>query len=87
MTMARLVAWFIELRNRFNEPRLPKVSTIYVLNRVGDLAPCKSSSTLFISIHTKLYEGALAQFENFWCHFPYSYCNNRKHAASKPCRC
>jgi len=33
------MAWFIELRNRFNEPRLPKVSTIYVLNRVGDLAP------------------------------------------------
>ena len=39
MTMARLMAWFIELRNRFNEPRLPKASTIYVLNRVGDLAP------------------------------------------------
>jgi len=23
-------------------------------------------------LHTKLYGGAVAQFENFWCQFPYS---------------
>ncbi len=35
--MARLVAWFIELRYRFNEPRVPKVSTLIItqLKRVG----------------------------------------------------
>ena len=31
------MTWFIELRNRFNESRLFKTSTIYVLNRIDDL--------------------------------------------------
>ncbi len=35
--MTRLMTWFIELQNRFNESRLSKTSTIYVLNRVDDL--------------------------------------------------
>ncbi len=35
--MTRLMTWFIELRNRFNESRLSKISTIYVLNWVDDL--------------------------------------------------
>ncbi len=35
--MTRLMTWFIELQNRFNESRLFKTSTIYVLNRVDDL--------------------------------------------------
>ncbi len=35
--MTRLMTWFIELQNRFNESRLFKISTIYVLNQVDDL--------------------------------------------------
>ncbi len=35
--MTRLMTWFIELQNRFNESRLFKTSTIYVLNWVNDL--------------------------------------------------
>ncbi len=35
--MIRLMTWFIELRNRFNESRLFKTSTIYVLNQVDNL--------------------------------------------------
>ncbi len=33
----RLMTWFIELQNRFNESRLFKILTIYVLNWVNDL--------------------------------------------------
>ncbi len=35
--MTRLITWFIELQNRFNESRLFKTSMIYVLNWVDDL--------------------------------------------------
>ena len=35
--MTRLMTWFIELRNRFNELRLSKILTIYVLNWSDDL--------------------------------------------------
>ncbi len=35
--MIRLMTWFIELQNRFNELRLFKISMIYVLNWVDDL--------------------------------------------------
>ncbi len=35
--MTKLMTWFIELQNRFNELRLFKISTIYVLNWVNDL--------------------------------------------------
>ncbi len=35
--MIRLITWFIELQNRFNELRLFKISMIYVLNWVDDL--------------------------------------------------
>ncbi len=35
--MIRLMTWFIELQNRFNESRLSKILMIYVLNRVDDL--------------------------------------------------
>ncbi len=35
--MTRLITWFIELQNRFNESRLFKTSTIHVLNEVDDL--------------------------------------------------
>ena len=35
--MTKLMTWFIELQNRFNELRLFKISMIYVLNQVDDL--------------------------------------------------
>ncbi len=35
--MIKLMTWFIELQNRFNELRLFKISMIYVLNQVDDL--------------------------------------------------
>ena len=35
--MIKLMTWFIELQNKFNELRLFKTSTIYVLNWVDDL--------------------------------------------------
>ncbi len=35
--MTRLMTWFIELQNRFNESRLFKILMIYVLNWVDDL--------------------------------------------------
>ncbi len=35
--MIKLMTWFIELQNEFNELRLFKILTIYVLNQVDDL--------------------------------------------------
>ncbi len=35
--MIRLMTWFIKLQNKFNESRLFKISTIYVLNQIDDL--------------------------------------------------
>ncbi len=35
--MIKLMTWFIELQNRFNELKLFKISTIYVLNQIDDL--------------------------------------------------
>ncbi len=35
--MIKLMTWFIELQNEFNESKLFKISTIYVLNWVDDL--------------------------------------------------
>ncbi len=35
--MIKLMTWFIDLQNRFNESRLFKISMIYVLNWVDDL--------------------------------------------------
>jgi len=35
--MTRLMTWFIELQNRFNESRLFKISMIYILNQIDDL--------------------------------------------------
>ncbi len=35
--MIKLMTWFIELQNEFNESKLFKISTIYVLNWVNDL--------------------------------------------------
>ena len=35
--MTRLMIWFIELQNRFNESRLFKILMIYVLNQIDDL--------------------------------------------------
>ncbi len=35
--MIKLMTWFIELQNRFNESRLFKISMIYILNWVDDL--------------------------------------------------
>ncbi len=37
MMMIKLMTWFIELQNKFNESRLFKISTIYILNWVDDL--------------------------------------------------
>ncbi len=42
--MTRLMTWFIELQNKFNESRLFKISTIYVLNWVDDLTSWQDSS-------------------------------------------
>ncbi len=44
MMMTKLMTWFIELQNRFNESRLFKISTIYVLNQVDDLTSWQSYS-------------------------------------------
>ena len=41
--MTRLITWFIELQNRFNESRLFKISMIYVLNWVNDLTSWQSN--------------------------------------------
>ncbi len=35
--MTKLMTWFIELQNRFNESRLFKILIIYVSNQVDDL--------------------------------------------------
>ncbi len=35
--MIRLMTWFIKLQNRFNELKLFKILTIYVLNWVDNL--------------------------------------------------
>ncbi len=35
--MTKLMTWFIELQNRFNESRLFKTLTIYVLNQINNL--------------------------------------------------
>ncbi len=35
--MIKLMTWFIELQNRFNELRLFKTLMIYVLNQIDDL--------------------------------------------------
>ncbi len=35
--MTRLMTWFIELQNRFNESKLFKILMIYVLNQIDDL--------------------------------------------------
>ncbi len=35
--MIKLMIWFIELQNRFNESKLFKILMIYVLNWVNDL--------------------------------------------------
>ncbi len=35
--MIKLMTWFIELQNKFNESRLFKILTIYVLNWIDDL--------------------------------------------------
>ncbi len=35
--MIRLMTWFIKLQNRFNESKLFKILTIYVLNWVDNL--------------------------------------------------
>ena len=35
--MIQLMTWFIELQNRFNESKLFKTSTIYVLNQINNL--------------------------------------------------
>ena len=40
--MTRLMTWFIELWNEFNELRLFKISMIYVLNWVDDLTSWQS---------------------------------------------
>ena len=45
--MTKLMTWFIELRNRFNELRLSKTSTIYVLNRVDDLTSWQKERMFF----------------------------------------
>ncbi len=43
--MTKLMTWFIELQNEFNESSLFKISTIYVLNQVDDLTSWQREST------------------------------------------
>ena len=45
----KLMTWFIELQNRFNESRLFKISTIYVLNWVDDLTSWQYLTVLITS--------------------------------------
>ncbi len=35
--MIKLMTWFIELQNKFNELKLFKTSMIYVLNQINNL--------------------------------------------------
>ncbi len=48
--MTKLMTWFIELRNRFNELRLSKISMIYVLNWIDDLTSWQDSIQVRILI-------------------------------------
>ncbi len=48
--MTKLITWFIELQNRFNESRLFKILMIYVLNRVNDLTSWHWLSFKFFKI-------------------------------------
>ncbi len=41
--MTKLMTWFIELQNRFNELKLFKILMIYVLNWVDDLISWQTS--------------------------------------------
>ncbi len=48
--MTRLITWFIELQNRFNESRLSKILMIYVLNWVNNLTSWQCATHLFCII-------------------------------------
>ncbi len=55
--MTKLMTWFIELQNRFNESRLFKTSMIYVLNWVDDLTSwqCWINRFLLFDLYTSSY--------------------------------
>ncbi len=53
--MTRLMIWFIELQNRFNELRLFKILTIYVLNWVDDLTSWHLSTLMLLFIALSLF--------------------------------
>ena len=52
--MTKLMTWFIELQNRFNELRLFKTLMIYVLNWVDDLTSWQYISSCLLISETKL---------------------------------
>ncbi len=53
--MTRLMTWFIELQNRFNESKLFKTLMIYVLNWVDNLTSWHSD-IMFCKIEMSLFQ-------------------------------
>ncbi len=58
--MTKLMTWFIELRNRFNELRLSKISMIYVLNWIDDLTSWQDS------IQVRILKSSIQAESEFW---------------------
>ncbi len=58
--MTRLMTWFIEVQNRFNESRLFKISTIYVLNWVDDLTSWYLLSSFMQMKQLKLWDDEIS---------------------------
>ncbi len=54
--MIRLITWFIELQNEFNELRLFKISMIYVLNWIDDLTSWYISSASLLAFYTSTFK-------------------------------
>ncbi len=77
--MTRLMTWFIELQNRFNELKLFKTLTIYVLNWVDDLISwhkimqtTRREIDSFVARKTFKYNDVIdSKIVNLdiWCHF------------------
>ncbi len=60
--MTKLMTWFIELQNKFNELKLFKISMIYVLNWVDDLTSWQLSSFMQMK-QLKLWDNEISLHE------------------------
>ncbi len=67
MTITRLMTWFIELQNKFNESRLFKISTIYILNWIDNLTSWHSLCFLLYSLSYSLLH-FLSYFSSYFHH-------------------